>query len=425
MEIIIAVLVFGVGIFLSYLIYNSFLNQITLYSVIWLNMIFWYEIRLINYDHISIDTYFIIYSSYILFLFGNIIGKIVIQNKNISSDQNAFEYYLNEKYLKYYILIPGIIGFGAAVLNWIQLFKIYGTLPNIFLHGPEIYSKRVEGEIAEVIPYINSFIIVSIFYSSIYFAKTLKLNGYVILPFISIYIKEMAAFGRSGILFGLFEFVIIFISVRYFLKRKNIIKVVFPTKMVITVLILFIMAIIAATTVKSFRASVENFKGSSRSLSAFKNNIIISPSIYFYMSSHIGVLNKYIEKDNENNEIGANTFLIIHSILSKFDLIERPSDYQKGYMFPNWSNTGTYLREIHGDFGLAGVVVIPFLLGLLGYISWHRFNYNGSFYSFISFVGIGLIVANSFLVMVTRLTYCVIAFGILFLATYLFSNKAK
>lgn len=418
MEIVTAILIFGAGFLISYFIYHSFLNLISLYSVIWLNMIIWYEVRLIQFDQISTETYLYIYSAYIIFVLGNVLGKLYLINSIDQKPDFLLNELLSEKLLKSIILPASIIGLITALLNWQQLFELYGSIPNIFLHGQEVYGKRVKGDIIEVIPYINSFIYIAIFFSAIYFSKYIKLNIYVILPFIALFLKEIAAFGRSGILFGLFEFTIIFIFYRIYLKEKKYSHSIFPIKMVFTILIIFVFAVMTATTVKSFRASVESFKGSSRELSQFKNNIVLSPSIYFYMSSHIGVLNKYFEKESEKAQIGENSFLIIYSILAKLKLVDRPSDYQKGYLFPTWSNTGTYLREIHSDFGLSGIIIIPFLLGFFGFISWFKFQRKGYLFSFISLIGISLIVSNSFLIMATRWTYFFIAFVLIYIISF-------
>src|SRR5690606_14905287 len=80
---------------------------------------------------------------------------------------------------------------------------------------------------------------------------------------------------------------------------------------------------------------------------------------------------------------GQNTFLPFYRFLSKFDFVEKPSDFQKGYHIPMWTNTGSYLRELHSDFGVAGIFLGSYLLGLLTTFFWFRFFKNQSMIAFV------------------------------------------
>ena len=71
-----------------------------------------------------------------------------------------------------------------------------------------------------------------------------------------------------------------------------------------------------------------------------------------------------------------------------------------------WTNTGTYIRELHADFGLSGVLFGPYIIGLL--ITWLWFKFymeNSSLIAFAVLVFLNIIIGFSFLVMVTRLLY--------------------
>jgi oligosaccharide repeat unit polymerase len=134
-----------------------------------------------------------------------------------------------------------------------------------------------------------------------------------------------------------------------------------------------------------------------------KDNFLFSPSIYLYISSDAGVLSKYLEMDKEETRIGENSFRLFYDFLSRFDLVEKPAFFQRGYFIPMWTNTGTFIREIHADFGIIGVITIPFILGIILTRLWFSFIRTGNIYSLLFMVYLYLIIGFSFLVMVTRL----------------------
>lgn len=83
-----------------------------------------------------------------------------------------------------------------------------------------------------------------------------------------------------------------------------------------------------------------------------------------------------------------------------------------------WVNTGTYLREIHADFGIAGIFLIPYLLGLTITFLWFKFYKSPNLIILMFLVYLFIIIGFSFLVMVTRLNQWY--FAQLFTIIYLF-----
>ena len=169
-----------------------------------------------------------------------------------------------------------------------------------------------------------------------------------------------------------------------------------------------ILVILTASLVKNFKSPAENYKASTKELRQLEDGFLISPSIYLYASAHIGVFNAYMKEQEERTSFGQNMFLPIYRILSKFDLVQEPSYYQKAYFVPIWTNTGTYLREIHADFGFIGLFIFPYLLGLLSTFYWFRFFENYKLSDLVILTFIFLFIAFTFLVLVTRLSYWII-----------------
>jgi len=165
---------------------------------------------------------------------------------------------------------------------------------------------------------------------------------------------------------------------------------------------LILLLVAGAAFVKSVRQATDSFKGTSGSLAKLEGGAFISPSIYFYASSQVGVLNQFLEADKERWSFGSNTFFTLYSALSKFDLVKQPPIYQPGYFIPNWSNTGTFLREIYSDFGFAGIFIVPYLLGLFSSCYWFKFYEEGKLSYLIILTHLYIVIAISFFVLMVR-----------------------
>ncbi|MCP4970812.1 MAG: oligosaccharide repeat unit polymerase, partial [Arcobacter sp.] len=141
------------------------------------------------------------------------------------------------------------------------------------------------------------------------------------------------------------------------------------------------------------------------------------------------VLSKYFEKDRENVQFGENTFLPIYNVISKFGVIEHPAVYPRGYFIPMWTNAGTYLRDLHADFGYIGLFLGPYLLGLLASYFWIKFKSTGSLFYFVMLTYLYIIISFSVFYMITRAASWFVGFISLLIITPLLekylSNKNK
>ncbi|MGE5363151.1 MAG: oligosaccharide repeat unit polymerase, partial [Bacteroidota bacterium] len=170
-----------------------------------------------------------------------------------------------------------------------------------------------------------------------------------------------------------------------------------------TAIVLIGLYISAATYVKSVRGTIENCSATSKQLNKLNTGAVISPSIYLYASAHVGVYSQFLYMDYDYRAMpGETTFQPVYNFLSKFGFVKHPRFYESGYYIPMWTNTATYLRTIHEDFGPVGNFVFPFILGLLASYFWYRFYENGKLLDLVLLAHVYLIVFFSFLVMVTR-----------------------
>ena len=378
-------------------------------------MLVLYQWKLLPYYNLSLETWMVIIVGYLSFLLGIILifaaRSLNDKEKEIFPNMASIQLKIfadGGEILKYSILIMGFIGLVSAIQHWIVLIRMFGNIPAVIINANILYRLRVDNEIKGVIPYFFIFSYVGVFLSGIYTAYKKKLTLIVLLPFLGVIIEEIAKVGRAGILLSFLEFFASFVLSRNLLKEKREVKKEKKYKMIVSIVSLIAFIIISASFIKMIRGTYESFSGESRQLKSLKRSSIISPSIYLYFSADVGVLNKYLQYENENTMFGENTFLVFYSALSKFGVVKKPSDYQTGYFIPMWTNTGTYLRELHADFGYTGIIIGPFLIGLLTTFLWFRFYETEKIIYLVWLNLFYVIIGFSFFVMATRISILII-----------------
>ncbi|HKB86974.1 MAG TPA: O-antigen polymerase [Ignavibacteriaceae bacterium] len=407
-------------ILLSKSAFNKWINHISIYVFSWFFMLFLYEMKLMNYIELSGITWAAVSGAFLSFLAGSLIVTYArrIYKKDdvfIRSDINNIKIFKDGGIVvKYSILVISILGILGAIQLWMILIRMYGSIPAVFLNANDIYRLRVEGEIKGVIPYISSISYVGVFLSGIYVAYKRKITIISILPFVAVNLREIANFARAGILSGFFLFLATFILFRHLdSRRESDINVKSKLKVGFAIIVVVALVIGGAGLVRSTRGTIESFRASSQNLNQLRGGFFITPSLYLYASSHVGVLSRYFEKDfDERNMFGEITFQPVYNFLSKFGVVKHPSFYDKGYFIPMWTNTSTYLRPLYGDFGVSGIFLFPFLLGFGASFFWYQFFEKKKLWLLVVLSFFYVIIMFSFLTLYTRSGVFIISFFI-------------
>jgi oligosaccharide repeat unit polymerase len=393
------------------IIFGKWINPILLYIVPWGIMLVLYEFKLLRYHDLTSETWLVIILALFSFICGIVLVRAIYTPKSESKTSQIHK--IDPDILKYIIIFFSLAGLLDAVIHWKVLLSMYGSVAGIFLNANEIYRMRIEGKIPGIIPYLVAFSYAAVFFAAVYSAVRSKIALISFLPFSVIVIKEIANLGRAGILLAIIEFVVAYLFTRNNLKKASIVtKRKNRLVQVAGITAIIVVVIIGASVVRSVRGTYESFAGATKTLSSTRGGILITPSIYFYLSSHVGVLNEFLKDDTHNKMVGGNSFLVVYSILSKFDLVERPSDYPNGYRMPFWSNTGTYLREVIEDFGYIGLFMTPFILGILSTYFWFKLAAKKDLISLLILVYTCILISYSHIVIASRLGLFTISFTI-------------
>ena len=426
MSLLIIFLVSFLGILLGKLLFKKWFNHLTLYCLIFGGSLFLYELKLLPYVDIIPLAWFVMITSFLSFSMGVL---TIISARNLSKRKLIFDkksdislkIFLDDgKTLKYVIIILSLISLYSTIEFWNILIKQFGSIPAVLVNGQVIYRLNIEGELKGTTPYISLLGFVAVFFVGIYTAYKGKFTLLTFIPLISIVLREVAAAGRVGMSIALMEFTFSFLLFRYLLNNDIHSRFKFSNvNAIVASLVLIAVFIAGASLVRISRVtnSSENISGASRGLRQMKENLIISPSVYLYASGSIGVLSKYLGSEGENTMFGQNTFQTAYLFLAKLDVIKKPSVYPRGYFIPMWTNSATYLRALHADFGITGVLLFPFIIGLLTTWLWFRFYERNSIIVFAFLVYFYLIVGFSFLVIVTRFYYWTVDLAIILILT--------
>jgi len=402
-------LTFAVGtalLLLGKYLFRKWFNHLNIFVFSWTFYICLYELKLMRYIDLSNEVWFVMIFSSMCYLLGIITIFAARSSQNKINDMSlkplTLDFFWDDgKTIRNLILICSTIGLIAAVFHWKVLIDKFGSIPAVIVQANIIYKLRVEGEITETIPYIYTLSYVGIFFSGIYTAYKNKITLTALFPLLTVILKDMASVGRAGIFLGFLEFIVTLFLFRYFLASRQVKLASNKANIIIALLIFTTLAVTSVSLVRSFRGSIESYKGASASLNKLKGGAIISPSMYLYFSSNIGVLSKYFQEGGEKVSFGENSFRPVYNFLSKFGVVEKTRDYPIGYYIPMWVNSATYLRELHADFGFYGVFLVPYLLGLFATFYWFRVFERGRLIDFVMFTYICLIISMSALYLVT------------------------
>lgn len=408
---ILLVSTFGtLAILLGKFLFKKWFNHLSLYTLIWMVMIILYEMKLLPFLDLSVKTWLIVVGAFISFLLGilTIFSARSIFPRQEDSKNNYTRPALfldGGKKIRFLLLVFSVIGLYASLQHWSVLLNQYGSLANIFLHANEIYTGRISNEeVKGVIPYIWLFAYFAVFLGGLYSAYKGRVTLLALIPILAIILKETARFTRSGILFGLLEFTVSFMLFRHYLSNSETNKTIPRLKIFFTTAIIITLMVIGATLVKIVRNPIDSFQGSNSKIGQLNSTGIISPSVYFYGASQVGVLNVFLRDNNEQVLFGNSTFLTLYNLIAKFEVIPKPETFQRGYYIPYWSNTATYLRDLLADFGISGALIFPFLTGLLTTFFWFRYyNYKKSI-DYVILVYLYILITISFFTLATRFT---------------------
>ncbi len=428
---VITIIIFIFSVLLGKSLFGRWFNHLSLYVSVWTPMILLYEMKLIRYNDLTLSTLTLIFLSYLCFVLGILTyvsakEKTTVKETILKSNNIDWLIHNNGRNLRLLAWVTSLIALAAVIQNWMVLIKMFGDVTTVLINASVVYRLRIERKIEGQIPYLFLFGYVSVFFAAMYTALKNKFSLISFFPFIPVILKEISQVSRAGIFLAMFEYLITFLLFKFYLRKHNPeIVVKSNKKLLIGVALVLTVIIFSASLVRISRGSVENIEGATSQLKSQEDNLFLSPSMYLYFSGHVGALNKFLQSEDEKTLFAEHTLFSLYSIISKFEIVKRPTDYNKGYFIPTWINTTTFLKELYQDYGYAGTLIFTFLLGMIVTFFHFKFLQNGNLYNLIILVFLYLIISFSYIVLVTRLSYWYLPLVFLMVITFLLNSWIK
>ncbi|MBR2064808.1 MAG: oligosaccharide repeat unit polymerase [Bacteroidales bacterium] len=337
--------------------YKRIINPISIYSLVWGGAILIHQSGLIYYNEFLVRTWLFIIISYMCFC----ISCLSFKSRRVVRKVHGHDDRKYKQKLNRYILITMFIAAVGILSSVVYIISIYGT--NLIYNITNIYAARVnEGADFQVIPYVSSFIYITLPLSGIY-VRRYGMSKWVICAFVLVALNSLTSGARAGIVFSALLFVFGYITSNKGPEKNKKDK---PGRMGIWIgsLVLFAFFILIS---QKRSAGNELSYATDLFYRYFGDNVLLY-KIFTYVANPIGVLNEYI-KDCEFS-FGKNTFLPIYNILAKFGVIGRVEQYQSWYNVPAECNVGTWLRELSEDFTWIGALVF---ISIYAYVTSGQF----------------------------------------------------
>ena len=394
------------GLLIGRLLFERWFNHFSLYSLIWGAGLALFEWRLIDYTPIAAEVWMLIGYAWAAFGVG---AAILILAKAAIGERPSVEVVaystrttlVEKRLLTAFILLLSLIAIVTVIQHWMVLINRFGSILGVLINGSRIYHLTVAGKITGKLPYFDSLALTGICLAGVYCARYGKITILALPPFAATILSDIGQGGRAKILIGGILFFTAYLLTRLSPAPS---RAMHKAKKLIAFIVVFASLLSAMEFIRSYRGAFESFYGASKELSRFEGKIFFTPSIYIYLSSHPGVLSAYWKAGGEPTPFpGSYTFAPLFRVLAKFGLTENVPFFQKFYNIPFATNTATYLRELHSDFGITGILVAPFLLGLVTTHLWLKVRQRYSLVTISLLTHVYVIIAFTYLFQVTRL----------------------
>jgi oligosaccharide repeat unit polymerase len=413
-------LLVGIGIAFTFVgrwIFCRWFNPHSLYSAIWASSLALFALDFIHYYRIESEVWFIVLGGWLAFGIGSATVTATRYALGLPMECGRLkavdgERTLNEKtvlLMGRVLWIINIITLLDAIYQVHLILRLVGSLTNVFAFANLIYSSRVGEGLPGAIPYVSSFALAGSLLAGVYTSMIGRVKLVALLPLLSVIIVSVVSMGRATMIIA----GILYLS-GYLLNERRLNtplarNVHGKLKRSIAVACAIVLLLSGSELVRSNRGTIEGYAAATSSLNKMGRSSFITPSIYLYLTVHFAVLNEYLKKNQETSFPGSYSLAPLWRVLTKLGFDTQVQQYQPFYRTPERANTGTYLRELHADFGLAGIVFGPYLLGLVTSLWWHRFRHGNRLLDLVIVGHLFVVVAMSIFVNSTQLGYWLVS----------------
>jgi len=411
----------------SKIFYRSVITPLGIYFGIWIVSFSLYQLRLIRYRDSSDFMLFLLFSSFLTFFLGSMTEVLQFSKSKGSYRvpmQTSLERFKrkvirNEGKILWLIRIFLLVSFLGTILLWINLHSIFGSFGKIFSHGFLIKQEKL-GRIVFA-NYMSDLAYPAAFLSICYigFVDHKRLICY--LPILCAAVRGLSLFGRGPILIGILIYINGYLLIRL-QERRRPFKFYLVTSVILLICFTgsnFLLDLRVGNMRSPYRAyvnrkyldridKVPRFLGSQKSLLA----------AYHYFSGPFAAFDATLQ-NRDAYYLGQASFTPFFRFLSKIKLANDEDVKKMGLRqvvrVPAPVLLATYLSGAYLDFGVMGVLFLPYILGFVSTGYYFRLVRRPAFLSLFLNIILLVFIEFSVLINVFRWTSMVITLVVIVL----------
>ena len=347
----------GIAIYIGRLLFKRWFNPLSVYSALWGFCLFNYELRLIQYYPISTAAWMYIGAAWVTLYLG---AAAVLLASPWTRQPSPVQLGVDLNRLKKGVLFLSVVGAAGVIGQVIAVTRSFGSpIAALFLNPGDIYNARISNELSGL-PYAGSFSLAACTLAGAHVAKSGKFTFATFLPIVLVGVQLAFLMGRGALGIG----AILFLVTALHTPRDPGAKAPRWQLIVGAVLVATILGGVFAL-VSAIRGLGVNYPGNTPALDRISEYVPVAPSLYSNFSGTPVAFSMYLStpEANKHGFWGMYTFAPVLRLLSKFGFPTGVPPYEEDYWTPVPMNTSTYLKNLYSDFGPAGILVFPFILG--------------------------------------------------------------
>ena len=338
------------------LLFRRWFNPLSIYALVWFLCLGFYELRLIEQYSVSTLAW-----TYILLVWFSLFGGAAFAcflAKRPSSPVVHLPVDLHS--LRRSIIVLTALG-GLAVAAQVRMVvtNFGGFFTAILTNAGDLYRGRLSGELSGI-PYIGALLYAACTLAGVYTARKGKLTLVAVCPLTLLALNNVISMARAGVVMTAFLFL------PAFLHTPKQIRLSVPRWQQVVALVAGIAILVGGfVLVSSVRGLGVQFPGITPAMDEITEYIPVFPSIYSNFAAPPVALSLYLSSPAENHDamIGQFTFAPVLRALSRLGFHVPDVRLEEDYYTPISTNTCTWVKNIHSDFGLVGLFIFPFLMG--------------------------------------------------------------
>jgi len=355
----------GFLIFSSRRPYGSLFNPLSIFVAIWALLLATYSLRLLPYYDLLPSTWVLLISSTAMFVFGSAAAAVLFLRRHSLSSHPA-PGQLNLTALRRLAVFLAVVGLSIFLAFLVELQAKY-TLTQVLMEPWRLRRAIGQREVSWFLRYFY-FTMPAAVLALVYQNAAKKRSTLMQLIIAVSLICGIATTGRTAVIWLLAWLACLYL---YFPRPR--VTFTRKTKMLLVLATSLVVAFAFFTAAGLWMGKTYKNSGLAKS-TTLDGLLSVTVIPYYYFTASIPAFqNLTLEPDKRL--LGQYTFMPILKAVAPVLGLERPTEVAPFTATPFPSNTYTYLLPYYMDFGVAGVLVCPFLLGFISSYLYLRMKY--------------------------------------------------